>query len=87
MKLKVLQQFQDKFNHSTIYSPSQIIEIEDKKRCEDMIRRGLCEAIQETPEEEEADTDTTVVDAEPESEVKKPAKEPSKSKTKTVKKK
>ena len=46
MKLKVLQQFKDKFNKS-LYLPSQIIEIEDSERCNDLIQRGLCESVAE----------------------------------------
>ena len=82
MKLKVLQSFIDKFNGKTIYSPSQIIEIEDKNRCEDLISRGLCEAIEEVEAEPKAEAKT---ESEAETEAKEPKVDTSKVKSKAKK--
>lgn len=53
MKLRVIKQFLDKFDRRIVYEPSQVIEIDDKDRCDDMLSRGLCEAVEpaETPGE------------------------------------
>lgn len=43
MKLKVVQQFRDKFDERTLYPEGAIIDIADAARVEDLINRGLCE--------------------------------------------
>lgn len=42
MKLKVVQQFRDKYDESTLYPEGAIIDIEDGARVEDLLSRGLC---------------------------------------------
>lgn len=42
MKLKVTATFRDKNDHVTVYEPGKILDIEDKERAADLIKRGLC---------------------------------------------
>lgn len=42
MKLKVTTTFRDKNDHVTVYEPGKILDIEDKERAADLIKRGLC---------------------------------------------
>lgn len=49
MKVKVLSVFRDKFT-GEYYNPSEVIEIEDEARVEDLASRGLAEPIKEKKE-------------------------------------
>lgn len=49
MKVKVISIFRDKYT-GRVYNPSEVIEIEDKPRVEDLTGRGLVEVIEEKKE-------------------------------------
>lgn len=42
MKLIVKNVFRDKTDHVTIYAPETILEVKDKERAADLVKRGLC---------------------------------------------
>ena len=42
MKLIVKNTFRDKTDHVTIYEPGSILEVKDKERAADLVKRGLC---------------------------------------------
>ena len=42
MKLTVKNIFRDKTDHVTVYEPGAILEVKDKERAADLIKRGLC---------------------------------------------
>ena len=42
MKLVVKNIFRDKNDHVTVYEPGTILEVKDKDRAADLVRRGLC---------------------------------------------
>ena len=50
MKLKVLKLFRDKFDAKKVYQPGTEVECDDKTRCDDLILRGLCAAVEEVEE-------------------------------------
>ena len=45
MKLKVLRLFRDKFDPKKSYQPGTEVNFDDEARCNDLFRRGLCEAV------------------------------------------
>lgn len=49
MKVKVISVFRDKYT-GRVYNPSEVIEIKDKSRVEDLTGRGLVEVIEEKKE-------------------------------------
>lgn len=42
MKLTVKNKFRDKTDHVTVYEPETILEVKDKERAADLVKRGLC---------------------------------------------
>ena len=65
MKLIVKNVFRDKTDHVTVYEPETILEVKDKERAADLVKRGLCAEYkgkkaaavtlgEETPEEPES---------------------------------
>lgn len=42
MKLIVKDTFRDKTDHVTVYEPETILEVKDKERAADLVKRGLC---------------------------------------------
>ena len=65
MKLIVKNLFRDKTDHVTVYEPETILEVKDKERAADLVKRGLCAEYkgkkaaavtlgEETPEEPES---------------------------------
>lgn len=42
MKLIVKNTFRDKTDHVTVYEPGSILEVKDKERAADLVKRGLC---------------------------------------------
>lgn len=42
MKLVVKNTFRDKTDHVTVYEPETILEVKDKERATDLVKRGLC---------------------------------------------
>jgi len=54
MKLKVLKRFQD-IKNGSIYEVDQVIELENGKRADSLVQRGLCEV------EADADEDPVMV--------------------------
>ena len=42
MKLIVKNVFRDKTDHVTVYEPETILEVKDKERAADLVKRGLC---------------------------------------------
>ena len=42
MKLSVKNVFRDKTDHVTVYEPETILEVKDKERAADLVKRGLC---------------------------------------------
>lgn len=42
MKLEVKQTFRDKNDHVTVYHPGDTLDVEDKARAADLVKRGLC---------------------------------------------
>lgn len=42
MKLIVKNTFRDKTDHVTVYAPQTILEVKDKERAADLVKRGLC---------------------------------------------
>ena len=70
MKLIVKNKFRDKDDHVTVYDPETILEVQDKYRAADLVKRGLCaeykgkkaasvtlgEDAAETPDEGAAET-------------------------------
>ena len=42
MKLNVKNTFRDKTDHVTVYEPGTILEVQDKERAVDLVKRGLC---------------------------------------------
>ena len=42
MKLIVKNTFRDKTDHVTVYEPGTILEVKDKERAGDLVKRGLC---------------------------------------------
>ena len=42
MKLIVKNTFRDKTDHVTVYEPGTILEVNDKERAADLVKRGLC---------------------------------------------
>ena len=42
MKLIVKKKFRDKDDHVTVYDPETILEVQDKDRAADLVKRGLC---------------------------------------------
>ena len=42
MKLKVMNLFRDKDDHTTLYEPETILEVKDEARAQSLIDRGLC---------------------------------------------
>ena len=42
MKLIVKNTFRDKTDHVTVYEPGSILEVKDKERASDLVKRGLC---------------------------------------------
>ena len=42
MKLIVKDTFRDKTDHVTVYAPETILEVKDKERAADLVKRGLC---------------------------------------------
>ena len=42
MKLIVNNVFRDKEDHVTVYEPESILEVNDKERAADLVKRGLC---------------------------------------------
>lgn len=42
MKLIVKNVFRDKTDHVTVYEPGTILEVKDKERAADLVKRGLC---------------------------------------------
>lgn len=42
MKLTVKKTFRDKTDHVTVYEPGTILEVNDKERAADLVKRGLC---------------------------------------------
>lgn len=47
MILKVKQTFRDKNDHVTEYHEGSTLEITDEARISDLVKRGLCEYVQE----------------------------------------
>ena len=53
MKVKVFNDFTDKFDFSKEYKPGEVIDISDKARIQDLTERGLIELeVKEDPKEE-----------------------------------
>lgn len=52
MKIKVKSSFVDKYTRE-LYQPGANIDIDDKDRVNDLIARGLAEAVEEADEAEE----------------------------------
>lgn len=44
MKLIVKSIFRDKTNHVMVYEAGTILEVKDKERADDLVKRGLCAA-------------------------------------------
>lgn len=42
MKLIVKEVFRDKTDHVTVYEPETVLEVKDKTRADDLVKRGLC---------------------------------------------
>lgn len=42
MKLTVKKTFRDKTDHVTVYEPGTILDVKDKERAADLVKRGLC---------------------------------------------
>ena len=42
MKLIVKNTFRDKTDHVTVYEPGTILDVKDKERGADLVKRGLC---------------------------------------------
>lgn len=42
MKLIVKNTFRDKTDHVTVYEPETILEVKDKERATDLVKRSLC---------------------------------------------
>ncbi len=42
MELIVKNTFRDKTDHVTVYTPETILEVKDKERAADLVKRGLC---------------------------------------------
>ena len=42
MKLIVKNTFRDKTDHVTVYAPETILDVKDKERAADLVKRGLC---------------------------------------------
>ncbi len=42
MKLIVKNVFRDKTDHVTVYEPGTILDVKDKERGADLVKRGLC---------------------------------------------
>ena len=42
MKLIVKNVFRDKEDHVTVYEPGTVLDVNDKKRASDLVKRGLC---------------------------------------------
>ena len=42
MKLTVKTTFRDKTDHVTVYEPGTILDVKDKERAADLVKRGLC---------------------------------------------
>lgn len=42
MKLIVKTTFRDKTDHVTVYEPETILDVKDKERAADLVKRGLC---------------------------------------------
>lgn len=45
MKIKVIKEFRDKFDKTTIYSVGTVIDNFNTDRCKDLITRGLAKEI------------------------------------------
>lgn len=89
MELLVLRQFRDKFNPSKLYKEEDIISFEDKARCQDLIKRGLCKAVEIPFEECEiggAEATETKEVATPQEPANEPEKKPAPAKKKNTKK-
>lgn len=79
MELLVLRQFRDKFNPSKLYKEEDVISFDDLARCQDLIKRGLCKAVEIPFEECEKEGAEAVAEATETKEVatpEEPAKEP-----------
>ena len=42
MKLIVKNKFRDKYDHVTEYPKDTILDVQDKERADDLVKRGLC---------------------------------------------
>ena len=42
MKLIVKKRFRDKTDHATVYGPGTVLDVKDKERAADLVKRGLC---------------------------------------------
>lgn len=81
MELLVISNFRDKFNPSKLYKEGDIISFDDLARCQDLIKRGLCKAV-EMPFEEcetegaEAEAEAEATEPQEVATPQEPAKEP-----------
>ena len=79
MELLVISNFRDKFNPSKLYKEGDIISFDDLARCKDLIKRGLCKAVEMPFEESEIEGAEAEAEATEPQEVatpQEPAKEP-----------
>lgn len=93
MELLVISNFRDKFNPSKLYKEGDVISFDDLARCKDLIKRGLCKAVEIPFEECEiegaeavAEATETKEAATPEEPAKEPAAKPAPAKKKNTKK-
>ena len=83
MELLVISNFRDKFNPSKLYKEGDVISFDDLARCQDLIKRGLCKAV-EMPFEEcemegaeaEAEAEAEATEPQEVATPQEPAKEP-----------
>ena len=75
MKLKVLRLFRDKFDPKKSYQPGTEVNFDDEARCNDLIRRGLCEAVNDPKKAEAPAEETPEVPAEEPEKAEAPAEE------------
>lgn len=77
MKLIVKNTFRDKTDHVTVYEPGTILDVKDKERGADLVKRGLCAEYkgkkaasvtlgEETPEAPAEDAPETSAEESPE---------------------
>ncbi len=82
MKLRVLKSFKDKHNHAIIYKVGDVINISNGARVANLIKRDLCEPLDDEPVETQAPkVPATPKNEEHSNDAGKPADEPKSTET------